>query len=348
MVVEHFDSIGSLRGKEVRAPALGAFATILVSLGADKILFPSPGVAERERIIEGMRQLPIERRRVIKRVDEKGKILSRIREYLQPLRDQAKKWPETAFAGFVEDPLYHLAIACKYNASVCEGGLVNAHSFIGIIDPTVFRGEARFRLSELSFLLTRYYPMCIGRLAVSGLVADDEVRKILSNILDSAEFEKVVASEGRLGYLKYPDVGLRRLKKAVVSLASRQGFKTAVKAGIAVSEFSPPPANLSVLKDILPGEHDKRPHSPLFLDLPPSTAATIARSALAEAYPQAIPLRRTLYVNEYARGGRVSHAWLNKGEEKKLLENPRRDLAYRIEKARSARRALSRFAVGAS
>jgi hypothetical protein len=55
VVVEHFDSIGSLGGKQVRAPSLGAFATILVSLGADKILFPTPGVAERERVNQGLR-----------------------------------------------------------------------------------------------------------------------------------------------------------------------------------------------------------------------------------------------------------------------------------------------------
>jgi hypothetical protein len=182
--------------------------------------------------------------------------------------------------------------------------------------------------------------MFLGRLDVMGLVASDEIRKILTNILDSAEFEKVVASEGRLGYLRHPEVGLRRLRRAVVNLASRKSFMTVVRAGVSVSEFAPPPANLSALKDILPRENDKHSYSPLFMELPESTGAFIARSALVEAFPHAVPPAGTLFVEEYTRGGLTSHAWLNKGEEKKLLEDPRKILAYRVKEANRARRAI--------
>ena len=64
---------------------------MLVSLGADEILVMTPGEVEREMVLQAIQQIPRERRRMIRTVDENGKLLARVREYLQPLREQAEK-----------------------------------------------------------------------------------------------------------------------------------------------------------------------------------------------------------------------------------------------------------------
>ena len=223
---------------------------------------------------------------------------------------------------------------------MCDGGINNAQEFLGIIDSSVFRGEARFRLSELAFLLTRYSPAYIEKMGVTGQVSDAAVREVLSKIIDSSEFEKVVASEGRLGYIKHPEVGLSRLKRAIIGLTSRKDFRSAVRAGVGVAELAPGLGPISVLKDVLPKAEEKHHFSPLFLDLPMSAHAAISRSALAEAYPEAVPSKGSIFLEEHIRGNRASHQWLNEGEEQKLVDNPKKDLAHRVKSAKNARGAL--------
>jgi hypothetical protein len=340
IVVEHFDSLGILGDRSVRASALQGMTIALVSLGADKVLIPTPGDQERKRVEYGFQLLPKERRRLVKTVDEKGHILGQVREYLRPLKEQVTKWPETAFVGFVEDSLYDLAVACKFKAMVCNESLLTCHEFLPIIDPSAFRGEARYRLSELKFLLTRYEPMLMKRLAITGSVSEEGVRESLSRILESSLFDKIVASEGRLGYLNHPNVGLLRVKRAVSDLIARKNFRTVVKTAAVVSELAPVPIKPGPIEDLLPRSKNERSFSPPFIDLPLSVNASIARAALAEAFPGAVSVKETIFVEEYMRGGAVSYSWLNEGEEEKLIDDPRKQLAHQTNAAEKARRSM--------
>ena len=285
VLIEAFDSLGELDGQRIRAPAIGAISVILVSLGAGQIIIPTPGNLATEHIREAVNNLPKQRRRMVHFADSKGRQLGRIATFLAPLREQAREWPEKTFVQIAGHALYLLTLACENNSSVIGADLSNIHSFLSIIRPSVFANEAKYRLAELYRLFTMYEPTLLDRLLMNGQVADPQVRSVLSSVIESSEYRELIASNGKLDYLRQPRIGLRRVKRAVL-IASKREFRETVRAGMTVSSFAPPPLNVSGLREIIPdrSQHDR--FAPPSIDMPMTTHFDICKAALAEFSPE--------------------------------------------------------------
>jgi hypothetical protein len=164
IIFEHMDACGVWQGKEVKVPAITAAAAILVSQGADQILIPTPSSYEAERAAEGIERLPKERRNLVRVVDRKGEVLRRVRNYLEPLGAQAKKWPENAFVGFAEGFLYQVALGTDFKAGILGNAVGTMRDFVPIVDPQSFSGEARLTTERIVLIWrqTRNPPLKYG------------------------------------------------------------------------------------------------------------------------------------------------------------------------------------------
>jgi hypothetical protein len=149
IVIENMEAIGELQGRSVRASTLAATSLLLASRGADKILLPTPTGPDRLVAERGLLALPPGRRATVEMVDQDGRILRRVQDYLSPLRACSQKWPEDAFVDFLVDFVYQVAIGARFKASIGTDAVSVVRGFIPIVDPSVFRGEAGFRFAEL-------------------------------------------------------------------------------------------------------------------------------------------------------------------------------------------------------
>jgi hypothetical protein len=346
IVLEHVDALGDLSGQPVRVSTLNATAIILTTLGADRILVPVPGAAEKERVADGLNQMPPTRRGLVELVDVDGKILSRVLHFLNPIGKQAKKWPEDAFATTAIEMLYNLALGCKYGASIASDALSHAFEFIPIIDPSVFSGEARYRLAELVFLASRYDPSLMFKSEVIGHVSEANIRNLFWRIIDSSEYSSVVSISGRLGLVRHPAILLHKLEQTVRDLATHAEFKVAIKAGQVAAELAKLPVSFSSLEE-LAGNLKRGPGfaSP-FIELPISTEYHIAEASLKELFPTANFPKGTLYAAERTLGDLSSHMWVNSGEDWRLVYHPRGTLKRLKKSARDTCRVAAGLVKG--
>jgi hypothetical protein len=344
VIFEHVDACGVLRGEKVRVPAIAAAAVILVCRGADRILVPTPSSYEEERTEEGIERLPKERRSLVRIVDKRGEVLQRVRSYLEPLVAQAKKWPEDAFVGFAESFLYQVALGTDFTAGIVSHAVETVRGFIPMLDPQFCRGKARFRLAEIVSLICSYEPDLTDHGAYRlDLVPKTETAPQIWKLIESAEFGAIVAAPGRIGYLKRPMVALRRLRKATRDFIGRPETAKLLRLATTTADFAGAKTVVESSKGIveLLGTSDSRPFCPPFMDLGPAQMG-LYRVALADAFPGAVPPERTIFVFEHPLGGRVSHSWLNVGEELKL-EHEAQDIRGRQEASSKARSAQTRF-----
>src|SRR5687767_2454053 len=100
VLLEYREAVGQVGTDLVHSPILRAASLLLVARGADIICVPAPSAADNDKVGRAIEDLPAERRHLIRVVDPRGGTLRRVRDYLQPLRNQAKKWPEDAFVSF--------------------------------------------------------------------------------------------------------------------------------------------------------------------------------------------------------------------------------------------------------
>jgi hypothetical protein len=344
VVFEHMDACGVSQGRKVKVPAITAAAVILVSGGADQILMPAPDNYEYERVAEGIERLPKERRSLVKVIDKHGDILRRVRAYLEPLVAQAKKWPEDAFVGFVEDFLYQVALGTDFKAGILGHAVGTVREFIPIIDSQSFRGDAKFRLAEIASLICSYEP----DLTDHGAYRLDRARTSESashiwELVENAEFRAVVAASGRIGYLKHPRVALRRLRNAARNFLAKPEAAKLFTLATTTADFAGAKSIVEKARSIveLIGASNSRSFCPPFMDLGPAQVG-VYRVALADAFADAIPPHGTIFTFEHSRGGRFSHSWLNVGEEMKL-QREQEEIQGRAEKLLEARSALMRF-----
>lgn len=349
IILEQSDACGVLDGKQVKTPTIAATAVILATRGADQILVPCPSSYELDRTLAGVELLPPERRSTVKTLDRGGDVLKRVREYLRPLAAQASEWPENAFVGLSEAFLYQIALGAKHKAGILSDAAQVVREFVPIIRPQCFTGEPRFRLADLLGLICSYEPheLSHGSLTLETPGPDRYCTEVWP-LLNNAEFRAVVAASGKLGYLKHPLVGLRRLQQLLQQFFARDDARrmlsmaktTADLAGVGTAASST--AHL-IESLISAGEKTFRPP---FLSLGPAELG-IYRAALAEAYPSATPPAGSIMVFERGRGGSVGHSWLNTGEEMKL----EREAAYpekRHQDFVEAKAALRRFLAAGS
>lgn len=341
LILEHADALGKLNGKEVRASILNATAAVLACRGATKILVPAVGEFERERIEEGLESLPKERRDSIQMVDKRGAFYQRIKDYISPLTEQATEWPEDAFVSQAGDFLYLLSIASKYRAGIADDVLASLRGFIPIIDASIFKGEARYRLAEIFSLACAYEPLNPKHGTLTLELAESGVSTRLWSILQMAEFRSVVAESGMLGYIKHPVVGVKKLVNALEELISKPQVKPLMHLAYTGAELSGYKPHVETIEKIL-GDVEKeretaKDFSPPFIDLGPATLP-IFRVALREKYPRAVPYENTIMLFEHARNNQKWHSWLNIGEERKLESGAKSALKRQLSELEKCRK----------
>lgn len=336
IVFENFDCLGMCEGKEIMASSLNAACVVLASFGADQIIVPVPHERSRMGLSRGMTQIPKERRSMVKTVDESGRLFKSVISYLGPLLSQAKEWPETAFVGFSITALYKIALGIKYEASVSDSGIVEILRLMTGIDRTIFTGQARYRFSELCGFLSSFDAYNLGRLNLVVERLDADKRETLTNMLDSAEFQRVTESMGSLGYLRQPMTGIRRVNSALRTITSNNKFKKVIKMGAAGSQLPGSPLNLSALNGLVDDNPDNTRFAPPLVDLPTTLEYSMYKESLASIEPNAVPQPGTIMATEHllTRG----HSWINAGEEYRISYDPVKSLTYNrkaIEQARN-------------
>jgi hypothetical protein len=294
IIIEHLEAEGKVGGRAVSASALRASSLILVSRGADHILVPVPSNREKERATEGVESLLSERRSIVKLIDRDGEILRRVRDYLEPLAGQAVKWPESAFVGFLENFVYHVALGVRHKSAIASDSASVVRDFIPIIDPTYFRGEAQFRLAEMASLICSYEPHCLDH---GSLRADADVGRELAprlwDLIETAEFRSMANETGKLGYIEHPVIAVRRLRNVVKGFLQRKDASALLKVVGTVADLgSKAHASAAAVKasaGVLANLTETGvPFSPPFLKLGPAVQG-IYRVALSGLAPGAVP-----------------------------------------------------------
>ncbi len=343
VVVQHVDACAVKDGRRVSTSMMPAVSVLLVARGSDQIIIPAPHAVERERVESGVAKLPPERRDLIKLCDTSGQDLRRVRDYLEPLRRQACKWPEDAFVGFAEDFLYEVVVATSQRAGVLSDSASVVRGFIPIIDPREFGGEARFRLAELCRLICTYAPAVVQH----GMYVVDTCREASATaceILGLAEFRALVAASGRIGYLKHPILALRRLREKFRALMRQPAAKSLIKLASTAADAAGAAGLGRAAGEALglAAETGSGQFHPPFISLGPAKLA-LYRAALREGIPGAVPPEGVIMLFEKLRGGQASHSWLNVGEESKLQREARSGIRRRVAQQREARKALDRI-----
>lgn len=343
LVFEHLDACGVWHGKPVKASVLNSAAVLMTARGANRILVPAPSLYEEERIAEGIASLPRERRDLVELVDKNGEIIGRIRDYIAPLRLQAKKWPEDAFVGFAEDFLYQLALGAKYKAGVLDNSVQTVVGFVPILDFGEFRGEAKFRLAEICSLICSYEPAVMEHGTIRLDLSSETAQSAdVWELLNLAQFRTLVATSGKLGYLKYPAVGLKRLGSAIKNFVTHPKAKPFLGLASTAANVS----GLSVAEKI--GKMAEQiggffgdPFHPPFMNLGPAEMG-IYRIALQSRFPGACPPNGAILAFEHMRCGVKGVSWLNVGEEHKL-QREAADVKHPQKELLAARAALDRL-----
>jgi hypothetical protein len=339
IVLSHMDAVGVEQGREKLTSVIPNLAVLLVAHGASRIVIPVPDSRDRERAESGLVDLPVERRSLVQLTDEKGQLLRRVLEYLEPLRQQAQKWPEDAFVAFASTFLYEVSLGLAHHGGVLSGAASVVRDFVPVIDPSQFRGEARFRLGELFRLICSYEPTVVDQ----GVFATDRSDMSTANalaIMEAAEFRELVSASGRIGYLKHPLLGLKRLKQRFLALMSKPIAKGAITLASTAADAAGG-AGLGAASARALGfatSDGCERFNPPFISLGP-TNLSLYRAVLREGMPGATPPDGLIM----AFRSRSGYQWLSAGEEEKLAREAAVGIAPRLDKHKEALSALGRL-----
>jgi hypothetical protein len=346
VVLEHADACGLVGEKKVKASFLNAASAVLLCRGASKILIPAPGEHEFERVSVGIEDMPKERRGAIQIVDRKGAILRKVYDYIAPLKEQANKWPEDAYVQFLEGFLYQVGIASKYKAGIIGDTVQTLRGFIPIINPMLFKGEARYRLAETIDLVCRYEPTRPNHGMLHYEIAEKGISEKLWSIIETAEFRSIVAESGKLGYIKNPLIGIKKISNLFADLIRKPQVKPILSIAHTAAELSglgiPADSVERIIGEVEEQQKEGRSFSPPFISLGPAELP-IYRIALAERYPGAIPPKNSISLFEHSRDSRINISWLNVGEKKKLEKEAKSGLKHELSLLAKCKRVQSQF-----
>ena len=338
VVLRHEEALAHNEGREATASVLPQVAVLLVARGADRVIVPSPDAEELEKVMTGVDSLPNERRDLVRVVDTRGELLTRVIDYLSPVSRQAAKWPEDAFAKFSVEFLYELVLGLKYGGSVLSNSVSIVRGFVPIIDPTQFSGEARFRLAELGRLICSYEPALIEQ----GFYESDAPSASTTNalrIMETAEFNSLVSEAGQIGYLKNPLPALRELRRRFVELIKSPLAKETLTLASTAADASVAGTG-SAAKEIFGlALKDRGNFNPAFVSLG-KARLSLYRAVLREGLPGASPPPGAImtFRNQFGL------SWLNEGEESNLEEEARARLQDRVRRHREALASLDGLA----
>lgn len=263
-----------LKGKQVSIPTIEAAAVVLTTQGADEIFIPMPKPGpEQDRAREAISKLPGTLRRRVKLVDTNGAMLDRITNFVDPVDSAVSGLnqfsPEVLLNRFAIEMLYHMALANRYRATSIDGEIQSVQDCIVRSDFSKFEGEARYRVSQIALLATSYEPFYIPKVNIIRHASEPGMQETLTNVLDSAEFAKVVATYGRLGYLRKPQIGLRRISVAVSDLIRLREFKLLLAGIKGISQLSSVPLPTDLLESLAKSTNASREFSPQYASLTP-------------------------------------------------------------------------------
>ena len=347
ILIENTEAIGELQGQSIRISTLATTSLLLASRGVDKILLPTPNSFDRLIAERGLLTLPPERRATIAMIDQDGRTLHRVLHYLDPLRACARKWPEDAFVGFLAGFVYQVALAARFKAAIGTDAVSVVRGFIPIVDPSVFRGEAGFRLAELAALICSYEPAALSHGALRTEVdTGPGLSSRLWRLIETAEFREVVEESGKLGWVEHPVIAVRHLRNSLMNYLQSTETAALLKststiaglAGKAHPSFEIAKASADVLANFTSSKEGYRPP---FFPLGPSEEG-IYRMALASVSTNARATPGTILSFATYKGGRESISWLNTGEEAKL-EREAADLEGAKAHWEKAQKALARI-----
>lgn len=311
----------------------------MFSRGADEIVVPAPTAEIRESVEAVVQELPDERRKMIRLVDTRGSLFARIKDFVDPLVGYACKWPEDAFIAFSRTFLYHLALATQEKAAVAADSVEIVRGFVPIIDVRAFRGEGRYRLAELVSLIAAYDPIVAPLGSVTAPIVEQSTTNNIFEIIESAEFRRLTATSGVLGYLGAPALALRRIKRLFRDLLQHTGTRGALSIASVVGDVGAIGPIAKGVGKVAELTGATRQFAPPFLPLG-SAEAGIYRVALAETFPGATPPPGTIMVLEHALG---AISWRNEGEEQKLSPDVDEMLDRRRKRAAECRETQQRF-----
>ncbi len=347
ILIENSEAIGELHGESIRVSTLAATSLLLASRGVDRIMLPTPTDTDRLKAEQGLLALPPERRATVRLLDQDGKILHRVQHYLTPLAGCVRKWPETAFVGFLGDFLYQVALGARFKAAIGTSAVSVVRDFIPIVDSSVFQGEARFRFAELAALVCSYEPAALSHGALrTEIDTGSGLSSRLWHLIETAEFREVIEESGKLGWAEHPIITIRHLRNVLSTYLQTKEAATLFKSASTIAGIGAKGhPSLDVAKasaDVLANFTESREgYRPPFLPLGPSIEG-IYRMALSSVSKDATPARDTIFTFATYKGGREGISWLNVGEEGKL-EREAADLESSKTKWEEAQKALARI-----
>jgi hypothetical protein len=289
VVFDNYYAVGSDNGKEVQAPALGAFALLMPALCTDQVLIPTPLSDDLECFQLGVGQLPSGRRGLFKAVDRNGRILGQVRSYMRPVWEACEK-SDSTFPRTAQRALYLLAIANKYHAAGVDVDSNRVLSDFLRAEIKSLSGEAAIRSREVAALFLAYRTVRTSRVSPMTAAPDAQVQSVLIEMVRSAELRDIVVSQGRLGYLKHPRATLSSIGRNLKHLAGRRDFRASVKMAESIATITAGPiaAPLAgVAESALAAVGKMRDFGPPLFELPQSTRLGIVRFALRRVHPSA-------------------------------------------------------------
>ena len=166
------------------------------------------------------------------------------------------------------------------------------------------------------------------------------------DILNMAEFRSVVAASGRVGYLKHPLLGLRRVCDALQRLIRKLTRQTPSQIGNYGREMQP-------VLGAWP-ELPVKPSAPWRMTTPAVSTRFSFHSARLNCRCSGAALRvrhpwgfsttrqQLCFFHAHTRRGKVAHSWLNTGEERKLEMEAKKGVSHRLANAKGTQ-GLSRI-----
>lgn len=236
--------------RAVQVPALLSTARLLATQRVNTILVPAASDEVRELYRDHQHLLAPSARRHVKLVDSSGALRRRVKQFIAPIEEDLTRNRNEAndyLARVLGESLYHIGLGLKYNASTIDTPI---HSFCHALhstDLSPLGAESKYRLSLASGFLLSYQPQSTSTMELKYQNGEAAAPGLFQDMLDAAEFSDVTEAFGRLGYLRRPITGLRRLRAAIRTWCGSPQAKGAAAIAETVGQYAgtPIPAELA-------------------------------------------------------------------------------------------------------
>lgn len=294
---------------------MSAAYAILAARGVSSIRVPAPTDLEQQLVAQAQRTLPPAYRNRVKAVDQNGKVLKLVREYLAPIRFEGKHFTGNAHEDFpwlAEGYLYELALASKLGIGVAGRDLDALRAVLVQVDPTRYSPAGRIRFGEIVALINSYAP-AEGIVGVAkGLPGSPAAT--MWRAIEEASFDAVAAENALIATALHPIIAARRAKECLSEFLKTPTLRNTMyvaEAATAVVLPEAPRAALGALRHVAEDPNAEL-FAPPILDLG-AALPTAARLSIRDAFPGARAASH-LAIQQF-RGEWVTHAWADAEDE---------------------------------